>query len=98
MPNKDLFPFDARKIAWGVIGTLGAVLLIFVAVFYLLFADPERPARPDRPDYARIRKEMDIGTRGELAGYGWIDRQKRVVRIPVEVAIQKLIDERSAGR
>ena len=56
MPNKELFPFDARKIAWGVIGTLGAVLLIFVAVFYLLFADPELISREMIEDVLRFKR------------------------------------------
>ena len=98
MPDRELFPFDGRRIAWGVIGTLAGVLSIFVAVFYLLLADPEGPARPDRPDYANMRETIRIETQGELNGYGWVDREKRVVRIPVEIAIEKLIEERSADR
>lgn len=98
MSDHELFPFDGRRIAWGVIGTLAGVLSIFVAVFYLLFADPEGSARPDRPDYANIRETMRIETEGELNGYGWIDREKGVVRIPLNIAIDKLIEERSAGR
>ena len=98
MSDRELFPFDGRRIAWGVIGTLGGVLLIFVGVFYLLFADPQAPARPDRPDYAQVRKEMAIGTQGELRSFGWVDRDKGVVRLPIERAITKLIEERGAGK
>ena len=98
MPGSELFPFDGRRIAWGVIGTLGGVLLIFVGVFYLLFADPEKPAEPARPDYAQIRKEMAIRTDHELLTYGWVDREAGVVRIPVEVAAAAYLEEKGEGR
>ena len=94
MAKGDLFPFDGRKVAWGVIGTLGGVLLIFVAVFYLLFADPQGPAEPERPDYAVIREEMGARTDHELRSYGWVDRKAGIARIPVEIAAQQWIERR----
>jgi len=94
MATSDLFPFDGRKVAWGVIGTLAGVLLIFVAVFYLLFADPQPPAEPARPDYAQIRGEMGVRTDHELATYGWVDREAGIVRIPVATAAREWLEQR----
>jgi hypothetical protein len=102
MATSDLFPLDGRRIAWGVIGTLGGVLLIFVGVFYLLFADPAQPAEPARPNYAQIRAEMGLRTDHELQTYGWVDREAGVVRIPVDVAAREWLaqqaGEGSGGR
>ncbi|MHC4953437.1 MAG: hypothetical protein ACYTGZ_06070 [Planctomycetota bacterium] len=93
--DEPLFPTDPRVIAWSVIGTLGGVLLIFVALSYLLFADPEQPAEPARPNYAQIRQEMRMQAEYDLTHYGWVDREKGVVRIPIEAAIAKVIAEGS---
>ena len=90
----DQFPFDGRKVAWGAIGTLGGVLLIFVAVFYLLFAEPQGPSVPQRPDYAQTREEMSARTDHELKTYGWVDRQAGIARIPAELAAQQWIEQR----
>ena len=93
MPNTVTPPFDGRRVAWGVIGTLGGVLLIFVAVFYLLFADPQGPAEPARPDYTQIRGEMTVRTEHELATYGWVDREAGIVHVPDDAAAREWIEQ-----
>ena len=60
-----------------------------------LSTTPENDARPERPDYEQVRKELEIRAQGDLRRFGWVDRPKGVVRIPVEMAIQKVIEERS---
>ena len=95
--DETLFPTDPRVIAWSVIGTLGGVLLILVALFYLLFADPAGPAEPARPNYAQIRQELRMSADYDLTHYAWVDREKGTVRIPVEEAIGKVIAERSSS-
>jgi len=94
MPNTVAPPFDGRQVAWGVIGTLAGVLLIFVAVFYLIFADPQGPAEPARPDYTQTRGEMNVRTQHELLTYGWVDRDAGIVRIPVDAAAREWIQQR----
>jgi hypothetical protein len=88
---------DARKITWGVLGTLGGVSLIVFALLFLLLADPQGDPLPAsaRPDHAAIRKELEAAAQVRLGGYGWIDRDKGIVHIPVDRAARLWITERS---
>jgi len=88
---------DARKITWGVLGTLGGVSLIVFALLYLLLADPQGDPLPAsaRPDHAAIRKELEAAANDRLGSYGWIDREKGIVHLPIQRAAQLWIQERS---
>ena len=63
---------------------------------YPLAATQERREPPEprlqinpRQDLADLRaKEDEI-----LSSYGWVDKSKGIVRLPVEVAMQKLVEE-----
>lgn len=44
-------------------------------------------------DIAADWQRLDEETRRHLQTYGWIDRPRGVVRIPIEVAMQRLVDE-----
>ncbi|MEM8883272.1 MAG: hypothetical protein AAGD14_04320 [Planctomycetota bacterium] len=87
---------DVRKLTWGVLGTLGGVILIFFAVFYLYFGDRQSDPLPEaaRPDHATIREELDNAANRRLMTFGWVDREKGIVRIPIEDAIEKVLAER----
>ncbi|MHC4940063.1 MAG: hypothetical protein ACYTHK_13930 [Planctomycetota bacterium] len=90
-----MLPVDARKITWGVLGTLGGVSLIVFALLYLLVADPQSEAAPERPDYAATRAELDAAAKEKMGSYGWVDRDKGVVHIPVAEAKKLWLEERS---
>ena len=95
MPQ-EILRSDARKIFWGVLGTLGAVTLIVWAVILLLTADPANDPLPDaaRPDRARSRQELDAQDQALLHGYAWVDKKNGVVRIPVERAAALWLQEK----
>jgi len=92
-----MLPFEPRLMTWGLLGTLGGVSLVFFACAYLLFSDPESDPVPEeaRPDRAAIRLEMEEAARERLGSYGWVDREKGVVRIPVERARELWLKERA---
>ena len=97
---EQLLRSDARKIARGVIGTLGGVLLIVLALIYLLVDDPENEALPDsaHPDHAAVRRELDDAAQQRLQSAGWVDREKGVIHIPIERAQELWLSERRGGK
>lgn len=91
---------DVRRLIRGVVGTLAAVSLIVFALMGLLLGEPANDPLPDkaRPDHAAIRKEVDAEARERLESYGWVDRAKGIVHIPVDRAAERWLKERSEGK
>ncbi|MHC4931794.1 MAG: hypothetical protein ACYTGV_06350 [Planctomycetota bacterium] len=90
---------STRKVARSVLGTLVGVTVIFVILWIMLRAQPASAPLPVDPE-ALPPEEILAGMRAEetekLTTYGWVDREKGIVRIPIEEAMRKLIEE--AGR
>jgi len=95
--NHKTTPQEAFKVGLGVIGALSGVLLIVIllaiALKYTLVEPSVAGGLTDQQRYdllakARAEDERLTGT------YGWMDKSKGIVRLPVEVAMQKLIEER----
>ena len=42
-------------------------------------------------------RELEVVDKRELTNYGWIDRQRGVVRIPIERAMELLVKESESG-
>ncbi len=101
---RDLSP---RRIAW-LAGGLFAAILLSAAIIAGLFAAFPRPqpapaavaARPGTP-LAEPRLEVKEGSgrpaidqaaRAHLQGYGWIDQASGRVHIPIERAMQLLVE------
>ena len=85
------------KIILGVAGALGGVLLILVLLGILIkyaFVRPSIAGGLSDPDrYALLAKARAEDHR-LTSTYGWMDKSKGVVRLPVEVAMRELIEER----
>ena len=89
---------DALKIGIGVAGALAGVLLIVVLLgIALKYTFVEPTVAGGLSDAQRF--ELLAKARAEderlTTTYGWMDKGKGVVRLPVEVAMQKLIEERN---
>jgi hypothetical protein len=89
-------PQDALKIAMGVAGALAGVLLIVVllaiAVKYTLVEPRVAGGLSDEQRFELLAKARAEDERLTTT-YGWMDKSKGVVRLPVDVAMQKLIQE-----
>ena len=89
-------PRPKNPIAAAVAGTLGGVVLSVVVVAWTLIQFPDQPDLPDDPG-AKPAAEVLAGVRARdratLTTYGWVDREKGVVRLPIDLAIELLIAE-----
>lgn len=89
-------PQDAFKIGLGVAGTLAGVLLIVVllaiALKYTLVEPTVAGGLTDEQRFELLAKARSEDER-LLNTYGWVDKGKGIVRLPVDVAMQKLIEE-----
>jgi hypothetical protein len=89
-------PRPKNPIAAAVAGTLGGVVLIFVVLAWTLIEFPDEPDLPDDPEArpaADVLAESRARDQATLNSYGWVDREKGVVRLPIDRAIEKLIEE-----
>ena len=79
-----------------VVGVVSAVLLFVVvvalqALFYRM-AEGERSRKVYEQPYEALQK-LDADQLGTLSSYGWVDQQQGVTRIPIERAMQLIVDE-----
>lgn len=94
---------QAPDVATGVVVTAAAGFLLFVAItmialfFYLKAGAPDAlrqavensfPAPALQKDPQDDLKRVQSEQRMALSGYGWIDRSKGLVRIPIEEAMR----------
>ena len=77
-----------------VLATVAGMLLIFVVLGLMLRISQSAPAIDpgDKAPYAVLQK-LQSDDRRALTAYGWVDRKNGVVRIPIDVAMEKLIAE-----
>ena len=74
-----------------VLGTLVGTLVIFVFLAILLIVYPDTPTTPAAPDAETpeaILEDVRTRDRETLNSYGWVDREKGVVRIPADRAME----------
>ncbi len=90
-------PQEAFKVGLGVIGALSGVALIVIllaiAVKYTVTEPVVAGGLTDQQRFdllakARAEDERLTGT------YGWMDKSKGIVRLPIEVGMQKVIEDR----
>ena len=97
-PSQRLTPYDAWKIALGVLGALAGVSVIVVLLVVLVkyaWVTPEVAGRLTDGQRVDLLAKAQADDQKLLSNYGWMDKSKGVVRLPVDVAMQKLIEERS---
>lgn len=92
---------DARSARLAVIGISTALIIVgFVVGIYWLFTvtydqvEHERVAVPSSRDLAMVREREDE----QLHKYGYIDKEKGVVRLSVERAMQLVEQDAAAGK
>lgn len=91
----------AFRITVGVVGTLLGVLVIFGMLYLMIsrgLGAPNVPVREDAPAPKGALEEVHAHGETLLTTYGWVDREQGVVRIPIDRAIEKLLEERGEGR
>ncbi len=92
-------PYDKLRIALGVLGALAGVTLILVmlaiAVKYAVVQPTVAGGLTDQQRYELLAKARAEDQRLTTT-YGWMDKNKGIVRIPVDVAMQKFMEERKS--
>jgi hypothetical protein len=91
---------EERK-AWrpGTVIGVGLSLLLFAALIGILFWLTARNTNEPQAEGKTAEQklaELQAQDRKALSEYGWIDRPKGIVRIPIDRAISLLVEERNA--
>jgi hypothetical protein len=89
-------PMDSLKLTLGVAGALAGVSVIVVMLWILTDRTVSPPqiagAKTDQERYDILAKAR-ADDRQTLSTFGWISREKGIVRIPIELAMEKLVAE-----
>ncbi|MCZ7648787.1 MAG: hypothetical protein M5U26_26605 [Planctomycetota bacterium] len=92
VPHPDFFA-PGKKLT-GVVGALGG-LCVFWTVLGLMFYTRRPPAPAPKGPEGRPAQEVLLEVRAqhelELKTYGWVDKEKGVVRVPIERAMELLL-------
>lgn len=92
----------ARAAVYSVGGLFGLIALaaIVVAVLFQIWpAAPPAPARPNVPSprlesqEGQDRSAIDAAARAKLKGYGWTDRAAGKAHIPIDRAMELLVQQ-----
>lgn len=87
---------SAWRIALGVLGLLGGVAIILVLLGILLqmaFVKPTIAGGLTSEQRYQLLDKSRAQDHRLLSTYGWMDKSKGVVRIPIESAMEKLLQE-----
>ncbi len=94
--SKKTSPIDALKITLGVAGALAGVSVVVVMLWILTDRTVSPPqiagARTDQQRY-QILAKAKADDQQTLSTFGWVNREKGIVRIPIDLAMTKLIEE-----
>jgi hypothetical protein len=103
---------EPAGVATGVVvavmaGLAGFVALTLGGVWVFYAATVTRPTLPSPTRFEAPRLQTDRGTdelarleaaqRAKLDGYGWIDRDQKLIRIPLQRAMQAIVARRERG-
>ena len=95
---KKTSPMDALKITLGVAGALAGVSVIVVMLWILTDRTVSPPqiegAKTDQQRYEILAK-VKADDQHTLGTFGWVNRDKGIVRIPIGLAMAKLIEEKA---
>jgi len=83
------------SVAGTLVGTL--VIFLFLAIVLIVYPNtPTAPVDPQAPTPEQMLTEVRTRDRETLSTYGWVDREKGIVRIPVDEAMERWLAERAA--
>jgi hypothetical protein len=91
---------DGWRIAAAVVGTLlgvASILAIIGTMLYVGHSEPSVPGRRSDEERAALLARHQAEDQQELSTYGWVDRGQGVVRIPISVAMDKVVEKYAAG-
>jgi hypothetical protein len=94
-------PREAWKIVLGVIAALAGVSLIVFLLAILIhyaYVQPQVAGVLTPTEREALLAKTRADDQKTLTTYGWMDKSKGIVRLPIDVAMQKVIEERSAGK
>lgn len=78
----------------GVVSFCGLLVCIgLLAVYFNQVSRAEIIQKRERTDVAREFRERSAGWNAELTTYGWVDENNGVVRIPLDRAIELVVQE-----
>jgi hypothetical protein len=104
----EIFHFDVRYLQWFTVFIVILVIVTAFCAFELIggFRVPEAPATGAQADEnpkagfptlqaapAGDLRSYRAGKAGELDGYGWVDQANGVVRIPIERAMELIVEQ-----
>jgi hypothetical protein len=97
-PQQEHRDLNVRGVALGALGVIATVLLVAAVAYFLTgVSGPARPGptatsieRPQRlpSDPFEQRAAFEREKRARLNSYGWIDRERGFVHVPIERAMQ----------
>lgn len=91
---------DARRITVAVIGTLLGVATIVIILGVMLrvsWTEPVATGLKTPEQRLEILNRVRAEDQRALTTYGWVDQNQKIVRIPVEAAIEKYLAEQANG-
>ena len=94
-------PSDAEQVKarWPLAMSIGiaGLLLLFVLLvgimYYFTRSFEPGKAKTDEPAPAKKLSELLHANDEELTNYGWVDRKKKIVRVPIERAMELVVNE-----
>ena len=90
--QQDLTPESQRRRA--AMGAVACVLGLLVVVVLIRWWQDESEGEAPPREHRATRLELEKTANERLAAYGWVDREKGIVHVPVEQAIQAFLEER----
>lgn len=91
-PNLSKHP--RLRLTGTIVGSVLGMIVFAVVVLVVIVRGDSRPADDAAERLARGREqlaELRANDARLLSTYGWVDRSKGTVRIPIEVAIERLV-------
>jgi hypothetical protein len=95
---RGLVRISAAAVAIAIAASVGAVLLLARGVVgEVVRVDPRPPARIDVQlfDLPTEAERLQRRAEARLQRYGWIDRGRGIVHVPLDVAIELYLQERA---
>ena len=84
--------YNRRRAISTIIGTLGGVLVIVLMVGVMLYATHETAPDDSAARQAKLA-ELRAAEQKAQSEFSWIDKNKGTVRLPIDVAMDKVVVE-----
>lgn len=85
---------SSRVAAYGVLGSVALVVIVLGLQALFLAVERGEATSKERPKTAF--RQLAAEQRTQLSDYAWQNREKGVMRLPIERSMELLVDERAA--